>query len=368
MEPVGVGDRRRDRPEDVRRAVLPPRVGLPGHLLPRRRVRLEPGLEERILLAGARQHRDEAAPMLVDVLERLARAELAVRDIEEVRRAHQGAKHLPCLAVGGAVFRVAVGHLDVDGDGAVGAHREDPEELFEIGPMVLIVAERHDQRGPAPDQAAGGLGVLAVERQARGVVVQLLQRDRELLDHVHHEGGQQRVRVGIEQSIQGSAHAIVVEESDLLRAQSQEGGDPPPRPFPQPVERHAGQHEIAREDTESGTRRQLRAGVGRRQVARQELLESQAPQDVVHEGQAAEGVRDEREAAGLSHPRVLRRRKLTARGLTVYIPQEPCAAKQICLSRQPIPSCSGTRLSFGPSVPNSRSSGSSARARSFNAA
>ncbi len=308
-EPVGVGDRRRGRAEHIRRAVLPPRVGLPRHLLPRRRVRLEPGLEEPIFLAGAREHREEAAAVLVDVLEGLARAELAVGDIEEVRRAHQRAEHLPGLAVGGAVLRIAIGHLDVDGHGAVGAHRKDPEELFEIGPVVLVVAERHDQRGPAPDQAAAGLGVLAVERQARRVVVQLLQRDLELLDHVDHHGGHQGGRVGVEEPIQGPSDAIVVEKGDLLGAQPQEGGGPPARPFAEPVERHAGQNEVAREDAEGRTRGQLRAGVGGRELPLEEVVEPEALQDVVHEGQAAEGVRDEREAAGLRHPRVLLRHR-----------------------------------------------------------
>jgi len=209
--------------------------------------------------------------------------------------------------VGGAVFRIAIGHLDVDGHGTVGTHREDPQELFEIGAVVLVVAERDDQRGSAPDQATRGVRVFAVEGQARRVVVQLLERDLELLNHVDHEGGQQRARVGVEQPIQGPAHAIVVEQGDLLREQPQERGDPAARPFAQAVERGAGQDEVAREDAEGGARRQLRPGIGRGQMPLEEVVESEAPQDVVHEGETTEGVRDEREAAGLSHPRVLLR-------------------------------------------------------------
>jgi hypothetical protein len=47
-------------------------------------------------------------------------------------------------------------------------------------------------------------------------------------------------------------------------------------------------------------------------MALEERVEPEAPQEVVHEGQAAEGVGDEREVRRLRHPRLLCRRKLTA--------------------------------------------------------
>ena len=64
-------------------------------------------------------------------------------------------------------------------------HREDVKQLLEVGPMVLVVApgDGHPRR-LAPLFFLSGIGIDAVEGDCGGVVVQLIQVDLELADHM----------------------------------------------------------------------------------------------------------------------------------------------------------------------------------------
>jgi hypothetical protein len=61
-----------------------------------------------------------------------------------------------------------------------------------------------------------------VQREGGGIVVQLLQRDVELLDDMQNELSEHGVSVDVEQAIKGSADTVVVELAKLSGRAAQE--------------------------------------------------------------------------------------------------------------------------------------------------
>ena len=78
--------------------------------------------------------------------------------------------------------------------------------------MVLVVApgDRHSRRR-APLFFLSGIGIGAVEGNRGGVVVQLVQVDLELTNHMGRQRQDQRSDVASEQAIKTTADAVVVE-------------------------------------------------------------------------------------------------------------------------------------------------------------
>ncbi len=89
------------------------------------------------------------------------------------------------LIIGG----VAVVGLAMDRDRAVGADRDAVQQLFEIGAVVLAVAEG-DARRPVGLLGAGLRRVGAREGDGGGVLVKLAQVDVELADGTDDQGGE----------------------------------------------------------------------------------------------------------------------------------------------------------------------------------
>jgi hypothetical protein len=131
---------------------------------------------------------------------------------------------MPGLEVGGAVRGVAVGDLEVDGDRAVGTEGQDPEDLLEIGAMVLVVSEGGEQRGFAPHALAGGELVLALQGDAGRIVVELFQTDVELANHEDDEIRQLRVAIRVEEAVEGAADTVIIEQAQLLWLEAHQGG------------------------------------------------------------------------------------------------------------------------------------------------
>ena len=69
----------------------------------------------------------------------IAGAELTVGDVEKIGAPHEAAERHPGFPMGGAVLGVSVRHLEENGTGAVGADRENPKQLLEVGPVILVV-------------------------------------------------------------------------------------------------------------------------------------------------------------------------------------------------------------------------------------
>src|SRR5450759_5960436 len=132
-----------------------------------------------VLAPRPRQDGDEPALLARQMREALARAELALGAVEEVRPAYDLAELIPRLHVRDDVTGLAVQRPVVDRLRAVRGHGEHEEELLEIGPMVLVMAVGDAQRGAAAGRRTGRGGVVAGERDRRRVVVQLVQLDLE---------------------------------------------------------------------------------------------------------------------------------------------------------------------------------------------
>ncbi len=79
--------------------------------------------------------------MLMDVGHVLRAGQLAVGDVEEVAAVRQLAEQVPGGAVGLVVGGVAALGLEIDRDSAVVGDREDEQQLFQVGAVILVVPQ-----------------------------------------------------------------------------------------------------------------------------------------------------------------------------------------------------------------------------------
>src|SRR5262245_66095109 len=107
------------------------------HHGPLGRIGLDPPAKLSVLRASARQYGDEAPAGAIDMVHVLARAQLGIRDVEEVRPTSNGAQCVPGLDVGAGIAGIAVAAAKRDRDPPIVCRREDEEELLEIGAVVL---------------------------------------------------------------------------------------------------------------------------------------------------------------------------------------------------------------------------------------
>jgi len=226
-------------------------------------------------------------------------ARLRVDHVGEARRSDPAAQGLPGLPVRRAVLGGPVGDLEVDGHGPVGTHGRDPHELHEIRSVVLAVAVGGAQAGLATHEPAAGAGVVSVEGDRGGVVVQILEAHTELPDHVDDELGEQRLAIGIEEPIEAAPHPIVLEPAAHRPGEAELGRDARGGPLAQGIERDAGQGEVAHEDAEGLARREAGAGVRARQEAVEQRRDAQAFEHAIDRGQRPDLPGVELEGRGL---------------------------------------------------------------------
>src|ERR1019366_590771 len=98
------------------------------------------------------------------------------------------------------------------------------EQLFQIGAVVLVVAEG-DARRPTGGVGGSLSGILAGEGDRRGVLVELGEIDVELADGPPDQGDRQAGAVGAGEVVEGTSDAVVVEEGDLLGKEAEVFGD-----------------------------------------------------------------------------------------------------------------------------------------------
>ena len=104
--------------------------------------------------------------------------------------------------------------------------------------MILAVSESNCQAGPLASLGFfGRIFIRAVERHARGIVVQLIQAEIELLHDMPHDVQHQLRKIGGKQPIQTATDAIVIEVLKVSFLQAQKFRDKPLRPFSQSVDR-----------------------------------------------------------------------------------------------------------------------------------
>ena len=244
--------------------------------------------EGRVLAAGLRQHGDEPPAALVQVGHVLGGGQLAVGHVEEVAAAGQFAKQLPGLLVRLVVDRVAAFGAEVDRHAAIVAEREDVEQLLQVRAMVLVVAPGDCQGGPAAAGALfGRIGVVAVEGDRGGVVVQLLEGHVELADRVPDDGQDERRLFAAEQPVQRPPHAVVVEAFQLLGASGPRDPGRSRRPTRRCRTGLARDQQVAHQHQQGLGRGDLHPLVLRRQVLLEELFQAKPLENTVDDGQGS---------------------------------------------------------------------------------
>jgi hypothetical protein len=215
--------------------------------------------------------------------------------------------------MGPIVRDVAAFGAEVQRHAAVGGDGENEQQLLQIGTVVLVVAEGDRQRGTAEGPLlAVGTGVRPANGNRGGIVVQLVQRDAELLDHVGRHGQDQRGHIGLEQPVQGPSYAVIVEPVDLLRRQVQDVGRVVRGPFAHAIDRPSRDEQIAEQDQEGLDRRELGAAIFGRQGGAEEFRQARPPQKSIEDRQGPDGLRAEAQSslAGLGGGRNFRRGRL----------------------------------------------------------
>lgn len=109
--------------------------------------------------------------------------------------------------------------------------------MLDVGSVVLVVAVRDgDAEPPAQGPPAVGRLVVTVEGDGGGLVVEFVELDSELADRVRHDGQCERGDIGVEEPVEASADAIVVERRELRLGQSQQFRSMPRGPLADTIE------------------------------------------------------------------------------------------------------------------------------------
>ena len=174
--------------------------------------------------AAAGKDGDEAPAGAIDMVHVLARAQLGVRNVEEVGATRDGAERIPGLDVGAGIVGVTVAATKGDGDPAVVCRREDKEELLEIGAVVLGDTIGDRRRGSTADLAAPSPAIGAAEAHGSTIVVQLVKlQGKSLADRQDHIGEQRRT-IGIEQVVECTPDPVIPEVLHLLGRDAEHTG------------------------------------------------------------------------------------------------------------------------------------------------
>jgi hypothetical protein len=187
---------------------------------------------------------------------------------------------------------VGVARLDPVGDGhrPVGAHRQDPHQLAEIWPVVLVVAEGHFRHHlAAPPPAAVGV-VHAGEGNRGGVVVELGAVNPERSDHAEDHLGEQAGPVGVEEPAERAPDPVVVDGGDLVGLQAQQDGVVGGGPLAQGVDGLAVGDQVAHHHPQHRRRRQAQPGVVVRDETLQRAGQAHTGQEVVDHRHRSEQV------------------------------------------------------------------------------
>jgi hypothetical protein len=129
-------------------------------------------------------------------------------------------------------------------DRAVGGDGEDPHQLFEVGAVVFGMTVRGRGGRFAAHRGTVGVGVVPVQGDRGGVVVQLGGVDAKLGDHREHQFGEQGPAVGVEDLVQCPGDPIVVDPGHLGRGQAQQPRSIRGRLLGQGVERGPAQQQV----------------------------------------------------------------------------------------------------------------------------
>jgi hypothetical protein len=186
----------------------------------------------------------------------------------------------------GVIGGVARCHPVGDGHGPIGGDGQDPHQLAQVGPVVLVVAECDRSRRLAAPGAAVGAAVLPGEAHGGGVVVQLRAVDAEGPHGPQDNACEQRGSVGVEEPLQAAPHPVVVQQRNLARPEAQQRRRERGGPLAEGVDGLMVHDEVAHDDTEGGGRGEPQPAVIGGHMGRQGVVNSDAAQEVVHHWQS----------------------------------------------------------------------------------
>ena len=150
--------------------------------------------------------------------------------------------------------------------------------------MVLVMSPGDGQPEPATERPFPiGAFVIAMKGDGRRVVVQFVQLDVKFADRVRHDRQRKCGDVGIEEPVEATADAIIVEREQLSGTQPEEFRDVPRGPLAEPIEWLTGYQQILEQKQE--TRRGGDAGstVLAGEVVSKELLEPEPLDEAVED-------------------------------------------------------------------------------------
>jgi hypothetical protein len=258
------------------------------------------GAEGGIFTSGAGKHAEEPAAMLVDVGHVLGSGQLAIRDVEEVVSPGQLAEQVPGGDMGPVVGGVATLNPEVHRHGTVAADGEDVEQLLEVGAVILVVAPGDREAELSPQRALPvGVLVVAVECHGSGVVVQLVERDVKRVDGVGRDVQYQSRDVGVEEAIQRTADAIIVERGELLVGQVEPVCVVPRGPLADAVEGLARDEQVPHEQEQGRGRGDSGPPILSRQVFAKEFLDAKPSDEAIENRQSAHAPRLEGASLGV---------------------------------------------------------------------
>ncbi len=222
--------------------------------------------------------------LIMDVLQILAGCQFAIRHVQEFRVTDQLPQQVPGLTVRRVIGDVATGRGEVQRDTTIVGHRQDIEQLFQVGPMILAVTERNGQATPlASFGLCGSIRIGTVEGHRRRVIVQLVQTDVEFLHHMTYDVQHQCRHVRRKESIQAATDAIVIEVFEFALRQPQQFGDKPLSPFPQSIDRLARNQDISKQQQQATRCRDGHPAAIAWQVLLQEGFQLHPFQQLVHD-------------------------------------------------------------------------------------
>jgi hypothetical protein len=107
---------------------------------------------------------------------------------------------------------------------------------------------------------------------------------------VGHDGQGERGDVGVEEAVQATADAVVVERGELHRGQSQQSGQVPRGPLADAVEGLTRDQEVLEQDQEGGRGGDTGAGVLVGQMIAEEPLDAKPPEQAIEDRQGGEAM------------------------------------------------------------------------------
>jgi hypothetical protein len=149
------------------------------------------------------------------------------------------------------VCGIAIEDVTVDGHGTIGSYRAVIDKLFQIRPVVFVVASCDARRAIA---VGGGdlAGVLTRESDGRGVLMELAKPKFVVLDSPEDDGREQAGSIGAKEVIHRTTTTVIVEKLSLTRKKTQVLGYKRGSPRGHGIQGFAAEKEIADQDAEDG--------------------------------------------------------------------------------------------------------------------